>query len=73
MLQIYKMSDVQLIEIAPGVKKVVRDRGLGDTIERFTRKTGIKAVVEKISEVTGVDCGCAARQSKLNELVPYNN
>lgn len=67
--------------VTEGVNRVTRSkrlgnlpsRGLGDSIDKFTTVTGIKAVVEKISEVTGVDCGCKARQEKLNTLVPYNN
>jgi hypothetical protein len=66
------MASVKLEYYAPGVQKVVKkSRGFGDTIEKFTTKTGIKAVVDKISEVTGVDCGCQARRDKLNELIPY--
>jgi hypothetical protein len=49
-----------------------KSKGLGDTIEKITKATGIKKVVKKISEVTGKDCGCAKRQDKLNELFPYN-
>lgn len=48
-------------------------KGLGDTIAKFTEVTGIKTVVNKISEITGTDCGCGARQEKLNEMFPYNN
>ena len=49
-----------------------KSRGLGDTIEKFTKVTGIKKVVEKINEVRGKDCGCGGRKEKLNELFPYN-
>ena len=49
-----------------------KSKGLGDTIEKITKATGIKKVVEKVSEVTNKDCGCAKRQDKLNELFPYN-
>ena len=46
-----------------------RLRGLGDTIEKITKATGIKKVVEK---VTGKkDCGCKKRKEKLNEMFPY--
>ena len=40
-----------------------KSKGLGDTIEK---------IVEKVSEVTGKDCGCAKRQDTLNKLFPYN-
>ena len=46
-------------------------KGLGDTIEQFTEATGIKAVVDKISEVTGVNCGCEERKEALNKLWTY--
>jgi len=48
------------------------DRGLGDTIERFTKITGIKNVVEKLSHFTGKDCKCQKRRDKLNQLFSYN-
>ena len=41
---------------------------LGDAIEKVTTVTGIKAVVEKVSEITGKDCGCAARKESLNKV-----
>lgn len=43
-------------------------RGLGDTIEKVTEVTGIKAVVKAIA---GDDCGCEERKQKLNQLFPY--
>lgn len=42
--------------------------GLGDTIAAIMEATGVKAVVHAI---VGEDCGCEARQQKLNELFPY--
>ena len=45
-----------------------KKKGLGDRIEDITTATGIKAVVDKISEVTGVDCGCEKRKEWLNNL-----
>ena len=48
-----------------------RSRGLGDTIEKITRATGIKKVVDKVSEVTGKDCGCNKRKEALNKAFPY--
>ena len=49
------------------------DKGLGDTVERFTKATGIKKVVDTISEVTGKDCNCGKRKEKLNKLIPYGS
>ena len=48
-----------------------KSTGLGDTIHNFTTKTGIARVVDKISDVTGRDCGCAKRREKLNQKFPY--
>lgn len=48
-------------------------KGLGDTIEQITTATGIKAVVDKISEVTGKDCGCDGRKETLNKLWSYRS
>lgn len=48
-----------------------KSRGLGDTIAKFTTATGIKKVVDTVAEATGLDCGCEARQEKLNEVFPY--
>jgi hypothetical protein len=48
-------------------------KGLGDTIEQITTATGIKAVVDKISEVTGIDCGCDNRKEALNKLWSYRS
>ena len=49
------------------------NKGLGDSIERLTKATGIKKVVDKISEVTGIDCGCDKRKEALNKMFPYAN
>tara|TARA_R110000772_G_scaffold486_1_gene1779 strand:+ start:1000 stop:2433 length:1434 start_codon:yes stop_codon:yes gene_type:complete len=45
-----------------------KHKGLGDSIEAFTKFTGIKWLAKKI---LGEDCGCDERQEKLNKLVPY--
>ena len=50
-----------------------KPKGLGDSIERITKATGIKKVVNKISKKTGKDCGCNNRKNTLNRLFPYNN
>tara|TARA_R100000935_G_C2833535_1_gene166636 strand:+ start:824 stop:1198 length:375 start_codon:yes stop_codon:yes gene_type:complete len=41
--------------------------GLGDTIEKFTKATGIKKLVEW---AFGDDCGCKERKEKLNAMFP---
>jgi hypothetical protein len=50
----------------------MKDKGLGDTIERITQATGIKKIVDKVSELTGKDCNCSQRRDKLNKMFPYN-
>jgi len=50
----------------------MESKGLGDTVEKFTKATGIKAVVEKVAKVTGKDCGCGQRKDTLNRVFPYN-
>ena len=50
-----------------------KSKGLGDSIEKFTKATGIKKVVDKIAKTTGKDCGCNKRKDTLNRLFPYNN
>ena len=47
-----------------------QSKGLGDDIEKITKATGIKAVVDKVSEVTGIDCGCDDRKDKYNKIFP---
>mgnify|MGYP003132842932 FL=1 len=49
-----------------------KSKGLGDTIEKITKATGIKKVVETISKTAGKDCGCKKRKDNLNRLFPYN-
>ena len=43
--------------------------GLGDSIEKVTEATGIKAAVKFLA---GEDCGCDERKDKLNKLFNYN-
>ena len=50
-----------------------KSKGLGDTVAKITKATGIKKVVDTVSKVTGKDCGCGKRQDTLNRLFPYNN
>jgi len=50
-----------------------KSKGLGDTIEKFTKATGIKKVVDTVSKVVDKDCGCGERKDTLNRLFPYNN
>ena len=48
----------------------MKSKGLGDTIEKFTKFTGIKSLVNTITKDKG-DCGCNKRRAWLNEQFPY--
>ena len=43
-------------------------KGLGDSIEKALKATGIDKVAKKI---LGDDCGCEERKKKLNKMFPY--
>jgi len=45
-----------------------KSKGLGDTIEKITKATGIKKAVEFIA---GEDCGCDKRKEYLNRVWRY--
>ena len=51
------------------LSKYKRSRGLGDTIEKITKATGINKVVNKITGKK--DCGCNKRKETLNKAFPY--
>tara|TARA_R100001377_G_C3115742_1_gene84175 strand:- start:97 stop:498 length:402 start_codon:yes stop_codon:yes gene_type:complete len=48
-------------------KKWKKSKGLGDTIDKITKATGIKKVVDLLFD----DCGCDKRKEKLNKMFPY--
>tara|TARA_R100000734_G_C3253938_1_gene54618 strand:+ start:317 stop:490 length:174 start_codon:yes stop_codon:yes gene_type:complete len=50
----------------------MKSRGLGDSIHKFTKATGIKTMVDKVSNGLNIPCGCEGRRQALNNLVPYN-
>ena len=51
----------------------MRSTGLGDDIEKFTKATGIKKMVDTISKGLNIPCGCEARKGALNKMFPYKN
>jgi hypothetical protein len=51
----------------------MKPRGFGDSIANFTEKTGIKTVVDRMSDGLNIPCGCAQRQEWFNKKIPYNN
>jgi len=47
-------------------------KGLGDSIEKITKATGIKSLTDMAIKATGYkDCGCNDRKSWLNRQFPY--
>ena len=44
----------------------MESKGLGDTVEKITTATGIKTIVDKVSEGLNIPCGCGKRKDKLN-------
>ena len=47
-----------------------KQKGLGDTVAAITKATGIELLVKSLF---GENCGCDARQEKLNEMFPYSS
>ncbi len=50
-----------------------KSKGLGDTIEKITKATGIKKIVDTVAKVVNKDCGCKARKDALNRAFPYQD
>lgn len=50
----------------------MKSTGLGDTIAKITKATGVDKVAEKMAKAAGMkDCGCGQRKDSLNRLFPY--
>jgi aldehyde:ferredoxin oxidoreductase len=49
----------------------MKSKGLGDTISKISKATGIKKIVDTVAEATNSSCGCDERQSLLNKWFPY--
>lgn len=50
-------------------KHSLESEGFGDTVQKFTKATGIEKAVKFLA---GEDCGCDDRQKKLNEVFRYD-
>ena len=48
---------------------MTKSKGLGDSVEKVFKATGIDKVAKK---VLGDDCGCEERKQKLNKMFPYS-
>ena len=50
----------------------MESRGLGDSIEKITKTTGLKTLTELAIRAIGKkDCGCNKRKAWLNKQFPY--
>tara|TARA_B100000900_G_scaffold389495_1_gene382441 strand:- start:345 stop:503 length:159 start_codon:yes stop_codon:yes gene_type:complete len=49
----------------------MKSRGLGDSIEKVTKATGIKKLVDTVSQGLNIPCGCEGRKTFLNKMFPY--
>ena len=50
----------------------MKSKGLGDSIEKFTKLTGLKTLTKLTTSFAGVkDCGCNKRKNWLNKQFPY--
>jgi hypothetical protein len=46
--------------------------GVGDTLKKVADATGLSHLARLYERATGRPCGCAQRQTKLNEMFPYD-
>jgi len=54
------------------MQNVMKSKGLGDTIAKITKATGVDKVAEKMAKAAGMkDCGCGQRKDSLNRAFPY--
>ena len=49
---------------------IMKSRGLGDDIHKFTTATGIKKAVDFMSKGLNIPCGCEGRREAMNALFP---
>ena len=52
----------------------MESKGLGDSVEKITKATGLKTLMDLMAESTGrKDCGCKKRKQWLNKKFPYKS
>jgi len=59
------------LHVVDGNVNIMKSRGLGDSIEKLTKATGIKRVVDRVSKGLNIPCGCEGRRDAMNILFPY--
>jgi len=67
-LKVGLQKEVERLDV-DGIVNIMKSKGLGDSIEKFTKATGIKRLADKIPG----GCGCNRRKETLNKLLPYKN
>ena len=71
-LKIGKDQEVEQ-HVEDGDVNNMKSRGLGDSIHKFTTKTGIKSMVDRVSQGLNIPCGCEGRRKAMNALFPYSH
>jgi hypothetical protein len=66
------VKEVELLDVDGNVNNM-KSRGLGDSIHKFTTKTGIKSMVDRVSQGLNIPCGCEGRRKAMNALFPYSH
>jgi len=52
----------------------MRSKGLGDSVEKITKATGLKTLMGLLQDSQVIDdCGCNRRKEWLNKQFPYKN
>ena len=50
----------------------MRSKGLGDSVEKFTKATGLKSLAQIATRAMDyTECGCNNRKTWLNNQFPY--
>lgn len=63
----------QICERIPSKWCKGRSEGLGDTVYKITKSTGLARYVKRRSEIKQKPCNCSKRQKRLNEMFPYRS
>ena len=49
-----------------------KSKGLGDSIEKITKATGVKSIVDAVNKARGVkDCGCGKRKNSFAKIIIF--
>ena len=64
------MKEVEQLDVDGNVN-IMRSKGLGDTVNKFTKATGVKTFVDKVSQGLNIPCGCQQKKETLNKVFPY--